>query len=187
MAAVFFDFDSTLSSPQFLPWANDYAVADRSEIFEKMTDDEIFANFGGRERVNRLAQMLERLTDKGVTLFIISLGFKKGILRHLETVGLGRFWIAQRVYGQDSQELAQARFAKAMLIRWLLSEHGLLWEHALFVDDDDRHITLCRRSETCACLHVRGEGLHEEEINAIEARFGASASLCDHSSNATEN
>eukprot|EP00418_Pyrodinium_bahamense_P024932 CAMPEP_0179138724 /NCGR_PEP_ID=MMETSP0796-20121207/66276_1 /TAXON_ID=73915 /ORGANISM="Pyrodinium bahamense, Strain pbaha01" /LENGTH=199 /DNA_ID=CAMNT_0020838041 /DNA_START=22 /DNA_END=618 /DNA_ORIENTATION=- len=170
LAVVFFDYDSTLTIPQYIKRANKYALADNPKLFAQMSEEEVFANFGGRERVQRLAAMLHGLVQNSIELFIISLGFRDAILQHLSVVGLTGFFPPARVFGQDSRELFAVGFRKARLIQWLLERHGWSRESALFVDDDNRHISLCRELQACPCLKVRDHGLNETELQAIEAR-----------------
>jgi tetratricopeptide (TPR) repeat protein len=106
LAVVFFDFDSTLSSPQYVHRANDYAVCDRIELCCSLTEDEVIANFGGPERLANLLDMLEYLEQGGVNLFIISLGFTRAISHHLAMVNLDRFFDSDRIFGQDSEPQA---------------------------------------------------------------------------------
>mmetsp|Transcript_47386 Transcript_47386/g.95653 ORF Transcript_47386/g.95653 Transcript_47386/m.95653 type:complete len:217 (-) Transcript_47386:140-790(-) len=176
LAVVFFDFDSTLTIPQYIQRAQRHALADNPRLFLSMSEDEIFANFGGRERVERLAAMLRCLQQRGVELFIISLGFVEAIQAHLRTVGLASFFRADAVFGQDSPMLAAVRHRKAWLITRLLERNGWPPERALFVDDDDRHISLCKKVQACSYLQPRGHGLNEAEIQAVEAFTGAGAS-----------
>mmetsp|Transcript_110922 Transcript_110922/g.324472 ORF Transcript_110922/g.324472 Transcript_110922/m.324472 type:complete len:215 (+) Transcript_110922:75-719(+) len=173
LAVVFFDFDSTLTIPQYIQRARKYALADNPPLFAAMSEEEVFANFGGRERVERLAMMLQRLQQKGVELFIVSLGFTQAIQAHLSKVGLAGFFPADSVYGQDSPMLAAVHHRKAWLITRLLERHGWPPERALFVDDDDRHISLCKKLQACPCLKVHGHGLIEAEMQTIEAHAGA--------------
>mmetsp|Transcript_22518 Transcript_22518/g.70654 ORF Transcript_22518/g.70654 Transcript_22518/m.70654 type:complete len:212 (-) Transcript_22518:36-671(-) len=169
LAVIFFDFDSTLTVPQHDARERKHALADNPELFSSMSEEEVFASFGGRERVQRLAAMLKLLEGQGVVLFIISLGFTGAIKAHLGTVGLAPFFQAERIYGQDSPEMAKVHHRKAWLITQLLEQHGHEPQRALFVDDDNRNISLCKEFQACPCLHVRGHGLCELEIQAIEA------------------
>eukprot|EP00428_Durinskia_dybowskii_P031333 CAMPEP_0170251110 /NCGR_PEP_ID=MMETSP0116_2-20130129/25384_1 /TAXON_ID=400756 /ORGANISM="Durinskia baltica, Strain CSIRO CS-38" /LENGTH=185 /DNA_ID=CAMNT_0010502071 /DNA_START=125 /DNA_END=678 /DNA_ORIENTATION=- len=170
LKAVFFDFDSTLSMPQFIKRAGDYAVADRVELCMGLEDDEVFANFGGAARVGRIRETLERLRSHDVTLFIISLGVSRVIRHHLDVVGLGEFFASQLLFGQDSPRLARAGHKKAVLIQQLLQEHSMEPEDALFVDDSRTHIQLCRRLGACDVFQVEGNGLTPKELDALDAR-----------------
>mmetsp|Transcript_131665 Transcript_131665/g.409253 ORF Transcript_131665/g.409253 Transcript_131665/m.409253 type:complete len:216 (+) Transcript_131665:91-738(+) len=175
LAVVFFDFDSTLTVPQYIPRARQYALADNPRLFASMSEDEIFANFGGRDRVKRLAEMLQHLQRRRAQLFIISLGFSDAIRAHLGTAGLAAFFPEDQIYGQDSPALAGVHHRKPWLIARLLQHNGWPPEQALFVDDDDRHISLCKKLQACPCLKVRSHGLDEAEMRAIEARAGPPA------------
>lgn len=168
-AAVFFDFDSTLSTPRYLDRAKDYALADRPALCASMSRPEILANFGGPGRVARLHALLQRLSAKGVALFIISLGYTEAIKHQLAAIGLGRFFPVGHVFGQDAPDLSQSQHRKAVLIQRLMELNRWTEDHVLFVDDDEGHIGLCRDMSVCRTLMVRGEGLSLEEIERIEA------------------
>lgn len=167
-AAVFFDFDSTLSTPQYLERAKDYALADRPKLCSSMTAAEILANFGGRGRVARVAAMLRHLESRGLALFVISLGFTQAIRHHLSSVGLGNYFQVDRIFGQDSEELSEVGHRKALLIQRLMQFNEWPRERALFVDDSKEHIQLCREVGACRTLLVRGQGLGLEEMEEVE-------------------
>lgn len=93
------------------------------------------------------------------------------IRHHLHTVGLGEFFLPAQTFGQDSQELIEVGHKKARLIQRLLFDHALPATGAIFVDDSGSHIALCRELDVCECLHVQGNGLSEEEIQALEDRL----------------
>lgn len=166
--AVFFDFDSTLSIPQFLERAQDYALADRRGLCSSMTPSEVIANFGGHARITRLMAMLRRLCRRGVAIYIISLGFVEPIRFHLTSVGLGDYFPEGRIFGQDSVELSEVWHQKGRLIQRLMKMHDLEFNRCLFVDDDDRHVNLCCELGACPAFHVRGDGLALDEIEQIE-------------------
>jgi len=166
--AVFFDFDSTLSIPQFLERAQDYALADRRGLCSSMTPSEVIANFGGHARITRLMAMLRRLCRRGVAIYIISLGFVEPIRFHLTSVGLSDYFPEGRIFGQDSVELSEVWHQKGRLIQRLMKMHDLEFNRCLFVDDDDRHVNLCCELGACPAFHVRGDGLALDEIEQIE-------------------
>eukprot|EP00927_Polykrikos_kofoidii_P012858 TRINITY_DN15580_c0_g1_i1.p1 TRINITY_DN15580_c0_g1~~TRINITY_DN15580_c0_g1_i1.p1 ORF type:complete len:433 (-),score=72.78 TRINITY_DN15580_c0_g1_i1:161-1435(-) len=168
-AAVFFDFDSTLSTPKYVDRAKDYALADRPGLCASMSRQEILANFGGPGRVARLHALLQRLGARGVALFIVSLGFTETIRYQLSSVGLGRFFPAGHIFGQDSADLAQARHRKAVLIQRLKELNSWPQERVLFVDDDESHVSLCNELSACQTMLVRGDGLSLDEMERIEA------------------
>lgn len=163
----FFDFDGTLSTPQFVQRANDYAVCDRVELCCSLSEAEVVANFGGPARVEDVTEMFSRLEENGVTLFIISLGFTRAILHHLSSLGLSRFFRRERIFGQESERMLQVRHKKASLIQLLLLEHGWKKSQALFVDDDNRHLEHCKELGACNFLQVRGQGLSKAEMDMI--------------------
>eukprot|EP00928_Gymnodinium_smaydae_P038758 TRINITY_DN26652_c0_g1_i1.p1 TRINITY_DN26652_c0_g1~~TRINITY_DN26652_c0_g1_i1.p1 ORF type:complete len:998 (+),score=227.25 TRINITY_DN26652_c0_g1_i1:69-3062(+) len=176
LAAVFFDFDSTLSTPTFVPWAQDYAVADRQGLCMRMSNEEITANFGGRDRLERLRAMLQRLQGCGAALFIISFGLAGVIRHHLSVVGLSCFFPVERIFGRESQQLVNVGHSKPELMRRVLGAFGWISSSALFIDDDERHVNLCRKLAVCPCMKVAGRGLSVEEMAAIEAYAAAGAS-----------
>ncbi|CAK9068157.1 unnamed protein product, partial [Durusdinium trenchii] len=67
---VFFDFDSTMTTPIKLPRFHRHAIADSPEIFASMTPQEILANFGGRPRLQRMGKLLQALTEAGCELLL---------------------------------------------------------------------------------------------------------------------
>jgi len=172
LSVVFFDFDSTLSTPQFLHRAQDIAVSDRPKLCCSMTRQEILLNFGGHQRLNDLAAMLRKLSQNDVAMFIISLGFTEAIQKHLNALGLDSFFPKDRIFGQDSPRMHEVQHQKAVLIHRLLQENGWQKVRALFVDDSDKHIHLCDRLGVCQTLHVQGDGLCIEEMHAICAKTG---------------
>mmetsp|Transcript_37633 Transcript_37633/g.66923 ORF Transcript_37633/g.66923 Transcript_37633/m.66923 type:complete len:217 (+) Transcript_37633:199-849(+) len=174
VSVVFFDFDDTLSSAKFIKRHKTWALADRPQVCDDLSDDEVLANFGGAARVSALVDMMRHLRASSVELRIISLGFSHVIRRHLEIVGLLEFFAGvEQIFGRDSAELVKVRGKKAHLIEKLCKENGWRTDRALFVDDDDRHITLCRSLGTCPFIKVRGHGLDLQEIEAIRSLAAA--------------
>ncbi|KAJ1462067.1 hypothetical protein M885DRAFT_506151 [Pelagophyceae sp. CCMP2097] len=178
LRCVVFDFDSTLSTPKFLERFGQWAIADKPFLLDAMTADEVVANFGGVSRVAALQQMLALLRRCGVAVYIVSIGFKRAIVPQLETVGLGAFFDAHRVYGQDSAALRRAKFVKAELIASLMRDLNLEPDELLFVDDSARHLAEARSRGTCRTFQVSGQGLSTDEIRQIAslvpAEFGKS-------------
>jgi len=172
LSAVFFDFDSTLSIPQWLGRFDDFAVADRLDMMLVLNEEEIHANFGGKARIDRLSEMFRCLQQSGAVIFIVSLGFTEVIGYHLKVAGLSSFFPPDRIYGQDSQELRAVQHQKAKLIESLMQMHGWRPARALFVDDSKKHIDLCSERQTCSYLLVQDHGLSEEEMQAIEHAAG---------------
>jgi len=163
---IFFDFDSTITTPIKVPRFHRHAVADRPDIFSNMTGEEIVANFGGRQRIARLAGLFRSLSDAGAELFIVSIGLRDScILPHLRAVGLAKFFPSDNVYGQDSEALRSRDFAKGRLIASLMAERGWEANDALFIDDSARHVE--GAASICEVLKVGGRGLSEAELEAI--------------------
>lgn len=171
--ALVLDFDSTISTPTFLARLNDFAVADKRDIFGCMTVDEQWANFGGAERVQQLTKLLAELQAAGVVLHIVSIGFRSAFMPHLRTVGLLDFFAQERVFGQDSLELRAVGFVKGQLIGQLMAASS--WEHddVLFVDDSRGHIE--QAADVCRVLLVSPEskssvgGMAQAELDAIRS------------------
>lgn len=185
VSVVFFDFDDTLSSAKFIKRHKTWALADRPEVCDDLSDDEVLANFGGTARISALVDMMWHLRASSVELRIISLGFSQVIRRHLEIVGLLEFFAGvDQIFGRDSRELIKVRGAKAHLIEKLCKQSGWRTDMALFVDDDDRHITLCRSLGTCPFIKVKGHGLDQREMEAIKS-LAATGSVAD-SADATD-
>ena len=155
LKALVLDFDSTISTPQYIQRLQEWAVADKVHIFQQLRPDEHIANLGGRERIDALKALLIELSEAGVTLFIVSIGFRVALMPQLETAGLLRFFADNRIYGQDSPELRQLGFVKGRLIEQIMNKHG--WAHGdvLFVDDSMDHIE--KASSVCTTLHVPHE------------------------------
>ena len=171
--ALFLDFDSTISRPQFIQRLNQWAVADKIQVFKAMSEAEIVANFGGAERIGALADMLAAMTGASVELYIISIGMKAAFLPHLEAVGLSRFFADANVFGQDCSELRSVGFVKARLIRQLMDARGYKPADALFVDDSFDHISATEESGTCRTLHVAGGGgMQPRDLDAIRLAAG---------------
>ena len=121
--AVCFDFDSTLSTPQFLERFGARAIADKPVLIESMTEDELWANLGGRARVASLRAMLEALASADVELAVLSLGFTAAIRTHLDLAGLTGFF-GLGVWGQDTPELQRCDFVKAVLLEEVMRRRG---------------------------------------------------------------
>eukprot|EP00927_Polykrikos_kofoidii_P051901 TRINITY_DN45679_c0_g1_i1.p1 TRINITY_DN45679_c0_g1~~TRINITY_DN45679_c0_g1_i1.p1 ORF type:complete len:324 (-),score=45.77 TRINITY_DN45679_c0_g1_i1:397-1284(-) len=169
-ACVVFDFDSTLTSPVPMPrLGGSYVIADRPELMSALTDEEVFVNFGGAQRVARLKSLLEAMTNAGVAIFIVSLGLKRAILPHLAIIGLARVFRPDRVFGQDTNELRSRDFVKGKLIKEVIMDpKGWGYRDVLFVDDSEQHIR--DASQICECLHVppgKAHGINEDHLAAI--------------------
>lgn len=131
---------------------------------------EILANFGGRQRLQRLGRLLQALTEAGCELFIVSIGFRDScILPHLHATGLAQYFHTENVYGQDSRELQDRGFVKGRLIADIMADPKRGWapQDALFVDDSVRHVESA--AENCEVIRVQGNGLSVLELDAIEA------------------
>jgi|EP00900_Chrysochromulina_parva_P002010 phosphoglycolate phosphatase-like HAD superfamily hydrolase len=175
--ALVLDFDSTISTPRYIERLQEWAVADKVQIFEALTPDEHIENLGGQERIDALKALLLELSEAGVTLFIISIGYRVALMPQLETAGLLRFFADNRVYGQDSPELRQLGFVKGRLIERIMNHHGWGRDDVLFVDDSMEHID--RASTVCKTLLVPPEakkaigGMRQVEFDAIRTHaFG---------------
>uniref|UniRef100_A0A7S0L8M7 Phosphoserine phosphatase n=1 Tax=Coccolithus braarudii TaxID=221442 RepID=A0A7S0L8M7_9EUKA len=124
LKAVFFDFDSTISTPIFIERAQKWAVADNVALFQQMDSTERVANLGGAERIAKLRTLFDALYNSDVALFIVSIGHRKAFVPHLHDVGLLGFFEQSRVYGQDSDELRAVNFVKGKLIEQIMQKHG---------------------------------------------------------------
>ena len=154
--ALVLDFDSTISTPRYIERLQEWAVADKAQIFEALTPDEHIENLGGQERIDALKALLLELSEAGVTLFIISIGYRVALMPQLETAGLLRFFADNRVYGQDSPELRQLGFVK-----------GRLMEHI------DRASTVCKTLLVPPEAKKAIGGMRQVEFDAIRAHaFG---------------
>lgn len=164
---VFFDFDSTITTPIKIQRFHRHAIADRVDIFSAMTGEEIVANFGGRQRLQRLVELFGVLREAGCELFIVSIGFRDSIIPHLKAVGLIKFFSLENIYGQDSPGMQTFNCAKGRLIATIMSERGWGPEDALFIDDSAKHIDAA--VGVCDLLHVAGRGLSNAELDWIRA------------------
>ena len=63
MRAVFFDFDSTLTSPVRIERTGRWAVSDDVALFASMSTAEVLSNFGGAERLEKLSSLLRALAS----------------------------------------------------------------------------------------------------------------------------
>lgn len=169
--ALVLDFDSTISTPTWIARLNEWAVADKVHIFQQLSPEEHIANLGGRERIETLKALLIELSEAGITLFIVSIGFRTALMPQLETAGLLRFFADNRVYGQDSPELRQRQFVKGALIEQIKNQHGWAFDDVLFVDDSKEHIEAA--AKVCKTLLVPPEakkavgGMSATEFAAI--------------------
>lgn len=181
---VFFDFDQTITTAVKLPRFQRHAVADRPDIFASMTAEEVVSNFGGRQRIARLASLFGTLVDAGAELFIVSIGLRDScILPHLRAVGLADFFDTDNVFGQDSEALRSRALCKGRLVAALMAERGWEADEALFIDDSARHIETT--AGVCEVLKVAGRGLSDAELEAISvisqdsnvAKYGSKSPL----------
>merc|ERR1719215_2499148 len=80
-AAVFFDFDGTLSVSMFVQRFNNFAVSDnsRKHILAALSPEEVVDNFRGPERIKQLHEFLGLLKHAGVKLIIVSHGQSQAI------------------------------------------------------------------------------------------------------------
>merc|ERR1719215_1549801 len=86
---IFFDFDSTLTTPIKLSRFQRVAIADRPEIFSPMTSEGLISNFGGRSRLQQLSDLFQSLQEVGCELYIVSIGLRDAcIIPHLKALGL---------------------------------------------------------------------------------------------------
>ena len=168
LRAVFFDFDSTLSTPIFIARARRWAVADDVSLFTQMSNEERLANLGGPARVAQLAALFTALAAGGVRLYIVSIGYRVAFAPHLEAAGLLRFFGASDVYGQEAPELRAVRFVKGALIAQIMAERGWRARDALFIDDSIEHIQSAR--PVCRTLHVEErKGMTDATIEQVRA------------------
>mgnify|MGYP001804728605 CR=1 FL=1 len=164
MKALFLDFDSTLSKPQFLERLGVWAIADKPDVLNSLTPEERIANFGGADRIAALDSLLSAV-GSSTELYIESLGFKHAIIPQLETASLMRHFEPDNIYGQD--ELRSVKYVKAKLIASIVASHQ--WADALFVDDSKDHIAVANKRRVCRTLHVQGNGLSLDEMDDIRA------------------
>lgn len=167
LRCVVFDFDSTLSTPQYLERLGHWAIADKPMVIGSMTEAELWANFGGPDRVDALRAMLATLRFAGLHLAVCSLGFTECIHRHLDLLGLGAFFDRRDVIGQDSPPLIDADHVKAVFIENLAARSGYRPEHVLFVDDSAKSIDIADRRGSCQTMRVTKEGLDADDMQAI--------------------
>eukprot|EP01065_Artemidia_motanka_P045794 TRINITY_DN6800_c0_g1_i1.p1 TRINITY_DN6800_c0_g1~~TRINITY_DN6800_c0_g1_i1.p1 ORF type:complete len:239 (+),score=58.67 TRINITY_DN6800_c0_g1_i1:47-718(+) len=168
--AVFIDFDSTISVAAKVDGGRRHAVADNREVFARMTQEEIVANFGGEQRLQLLRQWLSDLRDAGVARYIISIGFRCAFQPHLELCGLLQYFPDGGdgfIFGQDSPELRRTRYKKAPLIAEIMARKGWHPNEAIFMDDSSGHIELCQEMRVCRCLHVRTRGMSRKHMQAV--------------------
>eukprot|EP00913_Durusdinium_trenchii_P027829 g26094.t1 len=175
---VFFDFDSTMTTPIKLPRFHRHAIADSPEIFASMTPQEILANFGGRPRLQRMGKLLQALTEAGCELFIVSIGFRDTcILPHLHATGLLQHFRAENT-AKDAQKpnylkLPAQRFSSVLppeAAADLMADRRWTPQEALFVDDSVKHVESA--ADTCEVVRVQGNGMSFLELDAIE-RFAS--------------
>ncbi|KAJ8610025.1 hypothetical protein CTAYLR_006630 [Chrysophaeum taylorii] len=132
---VIFDFDSTLSEPQYVARHKAWAIADKPQLLDTLSTEERIANFGGRHRVDALDALLGSLLASNAEVYIVSLGFKCAIVPQLETVGLLRHFDQSRIYGQDSDALRGVHYVKADLIALLVEANCWRAADVLFVSE----------------------------------------------------
>ena len=168
------DFDGTLSTPKYVERLQNWAVCDKEVLISSLTDDEIWANGGGVQRVELMRQMLEQLQSQGCALYIVSLGFTGAIRRHLDVWGLSSYFPESRVFGQDSPLLIERDYVKASLIEHLMARRGWAFGDVLFVDDSQKNVGECDRRRTCATFTVAESGLTERDMAQVCAALRGS-------------
>ena len=162
---VVFDFDSTLTCPLYLADKKVWAIADKPEVLASLTAEQRFENFGGRDRIAMLQELLSTLHARNVELFIISIGYKEAIVPLLEAVGLLEHFRLDQIFGQDSPELVNRNYVKGALIADLSQRYGWTKDDVLFVDDSEKHI---KRAKTVAhTILVRPPTLGTDDIIRI--------------------
>lgn len=164
MKALFLDFDSTLTTPQFLERLGVWAIADKPEVLSSLSPEERISNFGGADRIKAIDSLLAAVASS-TDLFIVSLGFKHAIIPQLETASLMRHFEPRNIYGQD--ELRSVNYVKAKLIAALMASHH--WTDVLFVDDSKDNIAAANKRRVCRTLHVQDSGLSLAEMDRIRA------------------
>lgn len=171
------DFDGTLSTPKYVDRLGNWAVCDKEVLIASLSDEEVWENGGGMERVDLLRRMLETLQAQGCALYIVSLGFTAAIRRHLDVWGLSPFFPPSHVFGQDSQLLMERDFVKAPLIEHLMIRRGWAFDDVLFVDDSQKNIAECDRRRSCATFPVADSGLTEREMGELCARLARNTDM----------
>jgi len=167
---VFFDFDSTITTPIKLHRFKRHAIADQPQIFASMSAEEIVSNFGGRLRVPRLSALFKGLADGGTDLYIVSLGFRDScIFPHLRAVGLSKYIQEEHIFGQDIETFQLHKFVKADLIAEIMSQRGWSPVECLFVDDTLKHVEIAAARGLCDVVKVAGKGLSPCEMDAVLA------------------
>lgn len=148
LKCVIFDFDSTLSAPKYLHRFGKWAIADKIDVFLKMTPQEIISNFGGPQRIAELDTMLKTLRDRDTHLMIISLGRTECIISHLNSIQLLHYFQKEDIYGRDSDDLRKRKcgtlYCKASLILALMQRNHWDPHEVLFVDDSETHVQAAR-------------------------------------------
>merc|ERR1712224_820701 len=131
---VAFDFDSCLSKKDMHSWMTKKYRTDPS----KAPSDEILERMGGQKRVTALGDFLQKL--KSIETYIISYGYRKNILQVLKSVGLGKYFPRERVFGREelgglSDQDTKSTHFKVKKLHSLRQDVNMTSEQVLFVDD----------------------------------------------------
>jgi len=140
---------------------------------KKVPDEVVLKWFGGRTRVERLAEHFTRMRDGNRTLCIISHGFHDVVTSALERVGLGSYFDPSYVFGSDSPKLQMFQGDKSKLIKQLMEEKKLESNEVIFIDDDNRNLRSAK--SLCALFHLQHRrGLTSKEMLSLEELCNAS-------------
>eukprot|EP00960_Hanusia_phi_P041356 754963-Hanusia_phi.AAC.1 len=164
-AAIFFDFDRTLSADH---------IHDLMKASQKgLSDIDVTRAFGGTQRVKRLERFLSGLLSSGAILHILSLGHKEKIMESLRAVGLDHLFPPTVIYGCDELRLKRCA-TKAQCALLIADSMGLKASDVLLVDDDheqldsDESFHEENSSSNCGTYWVRsGQGLSDRDMAAI--------------------
>merc|ERR1711860_190639 len=114
--------------------------------------EEKMENFGGPERIRKLAELLSALQGAGVKLYILSTGFKHIFGPLLQAVGLRDFFPDKQMFGQVEQVERTGGCVKGEFIKLVMAECGWTYEDVLFIDDSHKNIVSA--VQVCRTYHI---------------------------------
>eukprot|EP01083_Nonionella_stella_P164774 546430_1 len=128
---IVYDFDQTITELHLYRQLH----GGQLDALCKLSDDELIAIFGGKERIEKLNKHFKFVTDSDVEIGIVSFGWSTVIKKSLDRVQLGIYFENKVIIGRDSKEIIIMNRKKGKIIHNLMQQRQLNYDQVLFVDD----------------------------------------------------
>eukprot|EP01083_Nonionella_stella_P129803 393875_1 len=183
---IIYNFDETISSEHIfhiLSHIGGPSVLEQLRALDNTTEGTLIRMFGGTHRLDALKNHFETLTSRGIEFSIVSMGYKRVMLKALERVGLSKYFDKHNVYGRHAMHpdaikyymehstLSDLKVVFMIIeLKKLRSGQKVTPEHRLLVDNNP--LTL-EQAETRHMARVLDSeivnGMTETQMEAIES------------------